>query len=75
MEYGHPCGKLKDLSTIKNVAAEKFVPCIYNDIINKEYICPRENNQPAKCKKIYYEIKSQITKIESGLEDLEKIIK
>ncbi|MBT3416690.1 hypothetical protein HON86_00750 [Candidatus Woesearchaeota archaeon] len=75
MEYAHPCENLENLSTIGNEVAKQIIPCIYNDIINKNYICPKKNKVPTECKKIYYEIKSQIMKIENDIENLEKLIK
>lgn len=74
MKYVHPCGNLDELPTLKNTSLENPLQCIYNDIIHGEYLCPKKEC-PSNCQKNYHEIKAQIIKIESNIEDLEKLIK
>jgi hypothetical protein len=74
MEYVHPCGNLNKLQTLENAAIENPLQCIYNDIIDKKYICPKEEC-PNRCARNYHKIKMQIMEIKNDIEDLEQLVK
>ena len=73
MSYEHPCGVLENLQTPEYTTVENPTPCIYNDLINKTYICQKRNECPTECQEIYHGLQLEIKGIEKGIETLEAI--